>query len=114
MGRKQRRAKAERWGCIEKALECRVKGAGLVLVFRQQPTFLEFPGGAVTRTQHFHCRGPGSIPGWGIKTRPPSSRVVQPKQNNSPPQTYINRTTEGTEQRCQLLGPKARFQTFET
>ena len=25
----------------------------------------EFPGGPVVRPQHFHCRDPGSIPGWG-------------------------------------------------
>ena len=23
-----------------------------------------FPGGPVGRTMRFHCRGPGSIPGW--------------------------------------------------
>ena len=28
---------------------------------------LEFPGGPVVRTRHFHCRGWGSIPGWGTK-----------------------------------------------
>ena len=28
-----------------------------------------FPGGPVVRTQHFHCQGPGSIPGWGTKIR---------------------------------------------
>ena len=27
----------------------------------------KFPGGPVLRTQHFHCRGPGSIPGRGTK-----------------------------------------------
>ena len=27
----------------------------------------EFPGGPVVRTPHFHCRGPGSIPGQGTK-----------------------------------------------
>ena len=27
----------------------------------------EFPGGPVVRTWHFHCWGPGSIPGWGTK-----------------------------------------------
>ena len=27
----------------------------------------EFPGSPVVRTQHFHCRGPGSILGQGIK-----------------------------------------------
>ena len=29
----------------------------------------EFPGGPVVRTQHFHYRGLGSIPGRGIKLR---------------------------------------------
>ena len=28
----------------------------------------EFPGGPVVRTQRFHCRSPGSIPGQGTKT----------------------------------------------
>ena len=27
----------------------------------------EFPGSPVVRTQHFHCGGPGSIPGQGTK-----------------------------------------------
>ena len=27
----------------------------------------DFPGGPVVRTLCFHCRGMGSIPGWGIK-----------------------------------------------
>ena len=27
----------------------------------------EFPGGLVVRTQCFHCKGPGSIPGQGTK-----------------------------------------------
>ena len=30
-------------------------------------TLWEFPGGAVIRTQRFHCCGPGSVPGWGTK-----------------------------------------------
>ena len=27
----------------------------------------EFPGGLVVRIQHFHCYGPGSIPGQGTE-----------------------------------------------
>ena len=27
--------------------------------------YREFPGGLMVRTQHFHCHGLGSIPGWG-------------------------------------------------
>ena len=27
----------------------------------------DFPGGPVVKTPHFHCRGTGSIPGWGTK-----------------------------------------------
>ena len=27
----------------------------------------EFPGGLVVRILGFHCRGPGSIPGWGTE-----------------------------------------------
>ena len=34
---------------------------------RQKRNGGEFPGGPVIRTQHFHCRGPGLIPGWGTK-----------------------------------------------
>ena len=29
---------------------------------------LEFPGGLVVRIQHFNCRGPSSVPGWGTET----------------------------------------------
>ena len=29
--------------------------------------FREFLGGPVVRTRHFHCQGPGSIPGQGTK-----------------------------------------------
>ena len=29
--------------------------------------YWEFPGSPVVRTRHFHCWGPGSIPGWGTK-----------------------------------------------
>ena len=29
----------------------------------QDLQFREFPGSPVVRTQHFHCHGPGSIPG---------------------------------------------------
>ena len=27
----------------------------------------EFPGGPVVSTQHFHCKGMGSISGWGTE-----------------------------------------------
>ena len=34
----------------------------------QEPQYSwEFPGSPVVRTQHFHCRGPGSIPSQGTK-----------------------------------------------
>ena len=36
-------------------------------LFIQWGTTREFPGGPVVRTQHFHCYGPGSIPGWETK-----------------------------------------------
>ena len=29
--------------------------------------FKEFPGGPEVRTLYFHCQGPGSIPGWGLR-----------------------------------------------
>ena len=38
----------------------------------------EFPGGPVVRSQHFHCWGPGSIPGRGTKI--PTSPVAWPKK----------------------------------
>ena len=28
---------------------------------------MEFPDGTVVRTWRFHCCGPGSVPGWGMK-----------------------------------------------
>ena len=36
----------------------------LMELARDQAGFQEFPGGLVVRVRHFHCRGPGSIPGW--------------------------------------------------
>ena len=38
----------------------------------------DFPGGPVVKTLHFHCRGQGSIPGWGTKI--PHDTVAWPKQ----------------------------------
>ena len=32
---------------------------------KKKKRYREFPGGLVVRTQHFHCHGLGSIPGWG-------------------------------------------------
>ena len=40
----------------------------IILLKRKKVLFREFPGGLVVRTQHFHCYGPGSIPGLGIET----------------------------------------------
>ena len=39
---------------------------------------MDFPGGPVVKTPHFHCRGTGSIPGLGIS----ACRVVWPKKEN--------------------------------
>ena len=36
----------------------------------------DFPGGRVVRTLCFHCRGPGSVPGWGTKIL----EAAQPKK----------------------------------
>ena len=32
---------------------------------KKKKRYREFPGGLVVKTQHFHCHGLGSIPGWG-------------------------------------------------
>ena len=37
---------------------------------RPKHLYWEFPGGPVVRTWRFHCRGQGSIPGWGTKIPP--------------------------------------------
>ena len=50
-----------------------------VLSSYQFKVFQEFPGSPVVRTQHFHCRGPVSIPGQGSKI----PQVGQHGQNNS-------------------------------
>ena len=42
----------------------------------------EFLGGSVVRTQHFHCCGPGSIPGRG--TKDPTSHKARPPKNYVP------------------------------
>ena len=39
---------------------------------------MEFPGGPVVRTRHFHCRGLGSIPGQGTEI----PQAVQRGQKN--------------------------------
>ena len=38
-----------------------------------------FPGGLVVRIQHFHCHGPGSIPGRGTEI-PQAACSAQPKK----------------------------------
>lgn len=38
----------------------------------------ELPGGPVLRIQCFHCRGMGSVPGWG--TKDPASCLTQQKK----------------------------------
>ena len=37
----------------------------------------ELPGGPVVRTQHFHCRGPGSIPGRRTKILQATQRSTE-------------------------------------
>ena len=37
------------------------------MCFPLKITFREFPCGPAVRTWHFHCRGPGSVSGWGTK-----------------------------------------------
>ena len=41
--------------------------------------FRDFPGGPVVKTPHFHCRGMGSIPGWG-------TNIPHIKKHGPPPQ----------------------------
>ena len=45
---------------------------------KKKKGFEELPGGPVVRTQRFHCRGSGLIPGQGTKI--PTSNVVQQKK----------------------------------
>ena len=40
---------------------------GMTLVFSLKTRLRECPGGLMVRIQHFYCRGPGSIPGWGTE-----------------------------------------------
>ena len=40
---------------------------GLQMVQKKYMGWREFPGSPVVRTRCFHCRGLGSIPGWGTK-----------------------------------------------
>ena len=42
----------------------------------------EFPGGPVVRTQHFHCRGPGSIPSRETKILQAAWRGQKKKKKN--------------------------------
>ena len=46
----------------------------------------EFPGGLVVRMQHFHCRGLGSIPGWGTEI-PQATQHSQNKNKKKKKQT---------------------------
>lgn len=39
----------------------------------------EFPGSPGIKIRRFHCRGPGSFPGWG-------TRILQATQRGPPPQ----------------------------
>ena len=48
----------------------------------------EFPGGPVVRTQCFHCRGPGSIPGQGTKI---PKAVLQGQKNKNKNKTKQNK-----------------------
>ena len=36
-------------------------------IFKKEVKQKDIPGGLVVKTQHFHCWGPGSIPGRGTK-----------------------------------------------
>ena len=40
-----------------------------------------FSGGPMVRIWCFHCRGPGSIPGWGTKTPEATCSVAKKKTN---------------------------------
>ena len=56
-------------------MTCWVKTEKLYRVLYIQPAerirmpSWEFPGGPVVRTWRFHCRGPGLIPGWELRSR---------------------------------------------
>ena len=49
-----------------------------------------FPGGPVVRTPHFHCRGPGSIPGQGTKILQAERRGKKKKKKSSRQPTANN------------------------
>ena len=59
----------------ELASACFVKALGVATISRFNEAIImneneknrDFPGGPVVKTLHFHCRGKGSIPGWGTK-----------------------------------------------
>ena len=53
-----------------------LSGPNLVLLVQTKFFLREFPGGPVVRTQCLHCRGPGSIPGWGTKMRKPRGMAM--------------------------------------
>ena len=53
----------------------------------------DFPGSPVVKTPCFHCRGKGSIPGWGTKLL---HAVVQPKEKKTP-QVFRGKSTHTVE-----------------
>ena len=48
----------------------------------------EFRGGLVVRTWHFHCQGPGSVPGRGTK-------ILQVVWHATPPHPYTQKNRSG-------------------
>ena len=51
----------------------------------------DFPGGLVVRIWHFHCRGLGSIPGWG--TIPHAAKIQKKKKVNGWRKAYHANTS---------------------
>ena len=64
----------------------------------------EFPGGPVVRTQHFHCQGQGSIPGWGIKILQTMRHGQKNKKERKKGKRIITSTIYGVHTTYQMLG----------
>ena len=54
----------------------------MLILIHIQKVMTESPGGPVVRTWHFHCSGPGSIPGWGTKILQATWWSQKKKNNN--------------------------------
>ena len=51
----------------------------------------DFSGGPAVRTLRFHCRGPGSVPGWGLRSCKSHSTAKKKEQFLCPPWVGVGR-----------------------